>query len=726
MSRVFGHYGPRFRWLGNAAYCLSRVFSRLFLSSRQVYALDMPYAQQKLREMREKLSRGETVWLVGIGPAGHNSGVALIEVHPERGLRLIANDEEERYRGIKHFDEHPQEALTVLQSRLKELGLIPQDIHAWLLTWDYADLLSLGFRMVFEQFPESLRLWDKRTSPNFDFRGYYWEVSKLPGRLQKQFGLDARQPVITMPHHANHASMSFALSPFNHCTEPVMVTVLDGFGDAGAISLYLVKDGQLTLLRKNDSIVESLGTFYSIISSSKGGWNALSSEGRYMGAAAWGDGDRLTNPYYKRLRQIFYFGADGTVSINRTMTNWQHGGELDPYRQPLTDIIGPPIPQDKMWNPDAVLSVDDVKHSAITRDRVDLSAATQLIFEDVVFHVIEHFIRTTKSDRLVMTGGTALNCLANMKLVERFNRAWYRRNLELDTFLKIWVPPIPGDAGVPVGAAFQFAMQAGAKPGEPMSHAFYCGRPATDQEIKTALEAATDIESRVLGNINNPDELATIGDLAAYIVSQDGALGIFQGAAETGPRALGHRSIVANPANPKTLQNINSLVKFREAIRPLAPMATLAAAQRFFALAEGAAPDNYNAYNYMVLTVAALPEAYEKIPAVIHHDGTARLQIVRPEIDPLIHAYLKAMGRHVGAEVSVNTSLNVGSPIAQTPEHAITTLRRAKALTALLMVSAEGDTRLVWHNIENPPLKDGGRQLLKWYDDWAAARSTSK
>ena len=725
MSRVFGHYRPRFAWLGKIAHSISRFFCRTFLESRHVYTLDKPYARQKLQEMREKLSRGETVWLVGIGPAGHNSGVALIEVHPERGMRLVSNDEEERFRGIKHCGEHPEEALAVLKSRLAEHGLAPQDIHAWLLTWNYSDLLALGFRMMFEQFPEGLRLWDKRTSPSFDFRGYFWEVGRLPARLQQQFGLNRPQSVISMPHHANHASMSFALSPFNKCTEPVMVTVLDGFGDEGAMSLFVVKDGKLTCLRKNDSIVESLGTFYSIISSSKGGWTSLSSEGRYMGAAAWGDGDRLTNPYYKRLRQIFYFGADGVVSVNRTMANWQHSGELDPFRQPLVDIIGPPIPQDKMWNPDAVLSVDDVRHSAITRDRVDLSAATQLIFEDVIFHIVEHFIRTSKSDRLVMTGGTALNCLANMKLVEHFDRDWYLRNLGLDTHLKLWVPPIPGDAGVPVGAAMQFAMLAGAKTGEPMRHAFYCGRASSDEEIQAALDASEDIESRELGNINNPATLAAVGDLAACIVSQDGALGIFQGAAETGPRALGHRSILANPANPKTLQNINNLVKFREAIRPLAPMATLEAAKRFFDLADGAATDNYNAYNYMVLTVAARPEAYEKIPAVIHHDGTARLQIVRPEHDPLVHAYLKGMGRRVGAEVSVNTSLNVGSPIAQTPEQAITTLRRAKALTALLMVSAEGQARLVWHHVEVPPLKDGGRQLLEWYDAWESAQSNT-
>ena len=185
MSRVFGHVGPRWSRLGKVAHSFTRFLCRTLLETRQVYTLDKPYAQQKIQEMREKLGRGETVWLVGIGPAGHNSGVALIEVHPERGMNLISNDEEERYRGIKHCDEHPEEALTVLQSRLQEHGLVPQDIHAWLLTWNYADLMALGFRMVAEQVPESLRLWDKKASPTFDFRGYTLEVSRLPVRLQK-------------------------------------------------------------------------------------------------------------------------------------------------------------------------------------------------------------------------------------------------------------------------------------------------------------------------------------------------------------------------------------------------------------------------------------------------------------------------------------------------------------------------------------------------------------
>src|SRR5262249_61312783 len=154
----------------------------------------------------------------------------------------------------------------------------------------------------------------------------------------------------------------------------------------------------------------SLGVFYSLISSTQGGWTTLSSEGRYMGAAAWGDGNRMTNPYYRRLRQIFYFGAEGTVLVNRAMTNWQNAGELAPYKQALKDVIGEPIPPDRQWNPDAVLRVEDVEHSPLTRQRVDIAAAVQLVFEDALFHIVDHLIRMTKSDLLVLTGGAGLTC----------------------------------------------------------------------------------------------------------------------------------------------------------------------------------------------------------------------------------------------------------------------------------------------------------------------------
>jgi carbamoyltransferase len=203
------------------------------------------------------------------------------------------------------------------------------------------------------------------------------------------------------------------------------------------------------------------------------------------------------------------------------------------------------------------------------------------------------------------------------------------------------------------------------------------------------------------------------------MVAQSGVIAIYQGAAETGPRALGHRSILANPCDPHTRERLNERVKYREAIRPLAPMATLEAAQHYFELLPGASDDNYNAYNYMVLTARSKPHARDAIPAVIHADGTGRIQIVR-EDDPLTYAYLKALGRRIGVELSVNTSFNVAGPIAQTPGQAIETLRRSKGLDAVIMVATDGTVYAAWHGGE----RDSGR-FVGWLAEWQTARAIS-
>jgi len=306
-----------------------------------------------------------------------------------------------------------------------------------------------------------------------------------------------------------------------------------------------------------------------------------------------------------------------------------------------------------------------------------------------------------------------------MRLLDRFNQDYYRRSLGKNTRLQLWVPPTPGDAGVAMGAAFNFALSNGAQPGPNLRHAFYCGAPPSRDSIRVALEGTAEIAHISLGDINSRQTRNRIADFAAYIVAHDGVIGLFHGPAETGPRALGHRTILANPCNPNTLETINELVKFRERIRPLAPMATYEAAHRYFELSPGAAADDYNAYNYMVLTAEARPESCRTIPAVVHHDGTCRIQIVREDIDPLTYAYLKAMGRRLGVEISVNTSLNVGGPIAQTPTQALETLKRSKGMTGLLMVAAEGDAFLAWHNVVSPP-KDAGQRLMTWYRQWQA------
>src|SRR3981081_1474554 len=388
-----------------------------------------------------------------------------------------------------------------------------------------------------------------------------------------------------------------------------------------------------------------------------------------------------------------------------------------PYKAPLIDILGPPLRPDQLWNPDAMLRVEDIHHRPDTRDRLDKAAATQLVFEDAMIHVVDHLLRTPGASRLVLTGGVALNAVGNMRLLEHFDEAWFAKLQQRKAHLHLWVPPTPGDPGVTIGAAWLFAHLAGAPRGAPMTHAFYCGSPPSHEEIATALEAA-DIASQRIGDISTPAGRDALADLMAFIVARNGIIALYQGAAETGPRALGHRSILANPCDPEARERLNERVKYREAIRPLAPMATLEAAQEYFDLLEGASDGDYNVYNYMVLTAQSKPHARAKIPAVIHADGTGRIQIVRAEDDPLTHAYLKALGRRIGVEISVNTSFNVAGPIAQTPRQAIDTLRRSKGLDVVLLVASDGAVYAAWHGGE----RDRGRGT-QGLSEWKIART---
>ncbi len=277
---------------------------------------------------------------------------------------------------------------------------------------------------------------------------------------------------------------------------------------------------------------------------------------------------------------------------------------------------------------------------------------------------------------------------------------------------------VPGDAGVAAGAAYQFALANGTRLGRGLQHAFHCGVPATQRDITSALGTTPEIGWVKRGGIANRAGRERVADLLAFWVAQDGVFGLCQGVAETGPRALGHRSILANPCNPRSLDIINRLVKFREPFRPLVPVLTLETALRCFELQEGASHDEYNAYNDMVLTVRARPEAARRIPAVVHRDGTSRIQIVRPS-DPFTRAYLKAMGRRCRVEASVNTSLNVAGPIVQTPRQALEALRRSGAMDGVVLIGAADQAFLAWHSATNGP-KDGGHRLRGWLDQWQA------
>lgn len=709
--------GPRHPRLGAAGFRTAQWLGARLMGSAGFHQLGSDFADGRISLVREKLARDETVYLAGLGPPGtHNSGVALVEVTQAHGPRLLLNNEEERFSGNKHTTEYPRASIDAVVATLRGMGRDIGDIAAWLTTWDYPTLAGTLARTVLEELPHSLKLLRTTEAAGFDRRRLD-QMTRTPKILGKQLGLAGRVPLICLPHHDNHAWFSFAASPFADHDEPVAIAVLDGTGDRGSISLYVAENGVMRRLYCNDSVFDSLGAFYSVISSTQGGWTWLSSEGRYMGAAAWGDMNRASNPYYERLKDVLDFGKHGEIRINRALANWYCDPFDHPYKAALIDILGEPLKPDQLWNPDAVLRVEDIHHRPDTQDRLDKAAATQLVFEDAMIHVVDHLLRTTGASRLVLTGGVALNAVGNMRLLEHFDEARFGEAQQRKARLHLWVPPTPGDPGVTIGAAWLFAHLAGAPRGTPMTHAFYCGLAPSHDDIAAALDA-DDIASRPIGNISTPDGRDAVADLMAFMVARNGIVALYQGAAETGPRALGHRSILANPCDAQARERLNERVKYREAIRPLAPMATLEAAQEYFDLLEGASDAGYNAYNYMVLTARSKPSARAKIPAVIHADGTGRIQIVRAEDDPLTYAYLKALGRHIGVEVSVNTSFNVAGPIAQTPSQAIDTLRRSKGLDVVLLVADDGIVTAAWHGAN----RDSGR-FTGWFSEWKTAQT---
>jgi carbamoyltransferase len=706
--------GPRHPRLGAAGFGLARALFGPFYARRNIHRADSDVAKAQIAAIRAKIERGGTAYLAGVSAAGmHNSGVALIEVTREGGPRLLLNNEEERFSGNKHTTEYPRQSIAAMLDALAPRGLTAADIDGWFGSWDSAVFCATLVRSILEELPATWPMLKNEPTPVFSLRDLDRGM-RAARRIGEQIG-GAPVPLIATAHHDNHAWFSYAASPFAHDGGAVLVAVLDGVGDTGSISIYRCEGGRMQCLYCNDSVADSLGIFYSVISSTQGGWTWLSSEGRYMGATAYGNNDRATNPYYKALKPLLVLGANGALHVDRDLANWQCDILHRPYKPGLIEILGPPIDYDDMWNPDAVLRVEDIAHKEATRDRLDKAAATQMVFEDALMHVLAHWIRTTQCDRLVFTGGLGLNALGNMRVLEHFDEDWYRREMGRPGRLHLWVPPTPNDTGVTIGAAYMGAYLAGYGIGEPAEHAFYCGLPPADGDIRAAFTERPDVDCIPLQPCDSVATRAAYADFMAFMTAQDAIFALYQGAAETGPRALGHRSILANPCNPQTRENLNARVKYREAIRPLAPMATLEAAKQFFQLSDGASDADYNAYNYMVLTAHATAEARRRIPSVVHADGTGRIQIVRETTDPLTHAYLKALGRRIGVEVAVNTSFNVAGPIAQTPAQALDTLRRSKGLDAVLMFAENGPVYAALHKGVGG---EGGARFRAWLDAW--------
>ncbi len=376
--------------------------------------------------------------------------------------------------------------------------------------------------------------------------------------------------------------------------------VVDGRGEAGSHLAGQVEGGRLRVLA-SQRLPHSLGLVYESATEHLG-FRRASDEYKVMALAAYGE-----PRFLPALREAMR--SDDRGGFVATPIDWSR---FAPRRVP-----------DTPWD----------------RAHADLAASVQVRLEEMLLALARWLYARTHAARLAYAGGVALNCVANARLQRE------------GPFEHVWVQPAAGDAGTALGAALHVARALGDRP-RPMTSAAL-GRSWTDAQLAAALATAQVPHERP----------AALADAVADVLSRDGIVAWFQGASEFGPRALGHRSLLADPRRAGNLERLNA-VKGREEFRPVAPMVLLEDAADIF---DGPIPSPY-----MLFTHRVRASWTERIPAVVHVDGSARVQTVDRRQEPLLAALLDAFAARTGVPVLVNTSLNTaGRPMVDDPRDAL-------------------------------------------------------
>nr|PZN88396.1 MAG: carbamoyltransferase [Pseudomonadota bacterium] len=543
--------------------------------------------------------------ILGLVGATHDSGVALLKDGvPELVL------EEERFNRDKRTKKFPRRSLALALDHLPG-GL--DDVDVITTPWDVSRLRRTFCRAVLGRFPLSLSLIlpsAHEPQNNEIVLLNRW----LKRRIQKQVGVRDLPPLVNVSHHDAHAAIFF-VSPF----EEAVVLVMDGFGDDASTSAYIGRGNRLERLWHTE-IFNSIGIVYTFVTKYLG--FGFSDEGKVMALAAYGE-----DTYVEKFRDVIRPLPGGRYQVNFDYFSYDAFGELRPFKQRFFDTFGPPRQPGEELN---------------DRHR-DIARALQVVTEEIVLHMARELRRSTKIKNLCLSGGVALNCVANARVLAEAG------------FERVWVPPCASDTGAPLGSAlWHYHQDLGHPRRMELTHPFY-GLCYSDHEIEGALA-----EAGLTGERLSEAELLR---RVAQDLADGKIVGWFQGRSEMGPRALGNRSILADPRRPEMKDIINARVKHREPFRPFAPAVLLDHASEFFHLDQ---PDPF-----MTLAPRVRAEKAHLIPAAVHVDGTGRIQTVQRSANPLYYGVIEAFGKLTGVPVLLNTSFNRQEPIVETPRHAV-------------------------------------------------------
>ena len=576
--------------------------------------------------------------ILGVSCYFHDAAAALL-----RDGRLVAAAEEERFTRRKHDYEFPQHAIDFC---LGAGGIRGADL-------DYVVFFEKPF-VKFERLLLSALQTFPRSHRVFREAMITWLGDKLwiKHLIQKRLGVPPSK-ILFCEHHLSHAASAFLCSPF---PEAAILTV-DGVGEWTTATYGVGRGTDVTLLHEI-RFPHSLGLLYSAFTAFLG-FEVNEGEYKVMGMAPFGK-PRYVDKVYKLIR----VGQDGGFELDMDYFSFHcsaertfngkfeglFGSPRDPKGRFFTAASGYPAYFGERRPSNYGELAQQNQHYA------DVAASIQAVTEEVLLRMARHVQQETGLTQLCLAGGVALNSVANGRILRE------------TPFEELYVQPSAGDGGGALGAALWAYHTLLGKPREHVLEHAAWGQEYSPAEIESFLRmnqiphTRIDDENRLLARVV---DALTVGQVVGW----------FQGRFEWGPRALGHRSILADPRRADMKNIVNVKIKFREPFRPFAPSVLVERAEEYFVLPEAAR--HYPA-RFMLYVVDVREDKRNVIPAVTHVDGTGRLQTVREEINPKYYRLIETFGQATGVPVVLNTSFNLkGEPIVNTPEEAFSTFAQS-------------------------------------------------
>ncbi len=574
--------------------------------------------------------------ILGVSCYFHDAAAALI-----RDGQLVAAAEEERFSRVKHDFGFPERAIDFC---LQAGGLRGADL-------DYVAFFEKPF-LKFDRILTSTIAWAPRTGAIFRQAMTAWLLDKLwvKNRLRAALGVPDDR-ILFVEHHVSHAASAFFCSPFDRAA----ILTVDGVGEWATATMGEGRDSTLAISAEV-RFPHSIGLLYSAFTAFLG-FEVNEGEYKVMGMAPYGR-PRYVDDVWKLVRR----GKGGAFELNLDYFSF-HRSTTRTYSDRFERLFGPPrkpgVPfftetsgYPSYFGP---RPADYTARAAENQHYADVAASIQAVTEELVADMAREACRRAGTTRLCMAGGVALNSVANGRLL--------RDGVVSD----LYIQPAAGDSGAALGAALYVWHQLLGHPrGFIMAHGSW-GAEADPDRIRTAMAAA----NLRWAESSSEDELV---NRTVDLLMQRKVIGWSQGRFEWGPRALGHRSILANPGCAEMKDIVNTKIKFREPYRPFAPSVAAERAAEWFDL-----PELEQRYPARFMLLVCPVRAGAALPAITHVDGSARLQTVFRETSPRYHALVSAMGSATGRSVVLNTSFNVrGEPIVNTPDEAISTFLRTE------------------------------------------------